>query len=77
MFSSICGWFFGLVRRYRTVKLPIEMLEAIEGFIEKHPEGGYSSIADFVKDAVRHQYCWFKLRSKEVSLCTKPQVTHA
>lgn len=57
-----------MVRHYRTVKLPIEMFEAIEVFIEKHPEYGYTSIADFVKDAVRHQYCWPKLRSEEERL---------
>jgi hypothetical protein len=54
-----------LVKRYRTVKLPIEMFEAIEVFIEKHPEYGYTSIADFVKDAVRHQYCWHKKSEEE------------
>jgi hypothetical protein len=34
------------------------MIEAIEFLIEHHPECGYSSVADFVKDSVRHHYCW-------------------
>jgi hypothetical protein len=34
------------------------MLEAIELLIKDHPEWGYSSNADFVKDAVRLHYCW-------------------
>jgi hypothetical protein len=34
------------------------MLESIELLIRNHPELGYSSIADFVKDAVRLHYCW-------------------
>jgi hypothetical protein len=43
------------------------MLEAIETLIEKHPECGYSSIADFVKDSIRQHYCWHvhKIRFKE------------
>ncbi len=49
---------FPLVRLYRTVKLPSKMLEAIESLIRDHQECGYSSIADFVKDSVRHNYCW-------------------
>lgn len=54
-------------RQYRTVKLPSKMLEAIETLIEKHPECGYSSIADFVKDSIRQHYCWHvhKIRFKE------------
>jgi hypothetical protein len=57
----------GLGRQYGTVKLPSKMLEAIEILIEKHPECGFSSKADFVKDAVRHHYCWHvhKIRFKE------------
>ena len=49
---------------YRTVKLPSNMLEAIELLMEGHPECGYSSVADFVKDSVRHHYCWHIHRIK-------------
>ena len=45
-----------MVKRYRTVKLPAKMLEAVEQLVKDHPEYGYSSIADFVKDSVRHHY---------------------
>jgi len=40
------------------------MLEAIELLIRDHPEYGYSSVADFVKDSVRHHYCWRVQRIK-------------
>jgi hypothetical protein len=43
------------------------MLEAVEAFIKDHPEYGYSSIANFVKDAVRHHYQWqtHRIEAKE------------
>ncbi|HKZ94045.1 MAG TPA: hypothetical protein VJ249_05635 [Candidatus Bathyarchaeia archaeon] len=53
-----------MVRLYRTVKLPSKMLEGIELLIKDHPECGYSSVADFVKDSVRHHYCWRINRTK-------------
>jgi len=53
-------------RRYRTVKLPSRMLEAVEQLMKEHPEYGYSSIADFVKDSIRHHYCWYVHKIKFV-----------
>ena len=47
-----------LTKQYRTVKLPSKMVQSIELLIKDHPELGYSSTADFVKDAVRLHYCW-------------------
>jgi len=47
-----------LTKQFRTVKLPSKMVDAIELLIEAHPELGYSSTADFVKDGVRLHYCW-------------------
>lgn len=55
-----------MVKRYRTVKLPVKMFEAVEQLVKDHPEYGYSSIADFVKDAVRHHYLWCVHRIKVV-----------
>ncbi len=55
--GSGCSW-FRMVKPYRSVKLPSGMLEAVESFVREHPECGYSSLADFVKDSVRHHYCW-------------------
>jgi len=49
----------GDVRRYRTVKLPSEMITAVEKLIKEHPEYGYTGLADFIKDAVRHHYVWY------------------
>jgi hypothetical protein len=40
------------------------MLEAVEQLVRDHPECGYSSIADFVKDSIRHHYCWYVHRIK-------------
>jgi Arc/MetJ-type ribon-helix-helix transcriptional regulator len=45
-------------KHHRTIKLPEKMVDAIEQLIEQHPECGYTSIADFVKDSIRHHYCW-------------------
>lgn len=39
--------------RYKGVSLPKEMVEEIERIIKDNPELGYTSVADFVKEAVR------------------------
>jgi metal-responsive CopG/Arc/MetJ family transcriptional regulator len=54
------GWQPELAKQYRTVKLPSKMLEEIELLIRDYPEWGYSSIADFIKDAVRF-YFWCRI----------------
>jgi Arc/MetJ-type ribon-helix-helix transcriptional regulator len=41
-------------RRYKTVKLPEEMVDAIEQLLKEHPEYGFFSVAEFMKDSVRH-----------------------
>ncbi|MCW3986322.1 MAG: ribbon-helix-helix domain-containing protein [Candidatus Bathyarchaeota archaeon] len=46
-------------RHYRTIKLPKEMIETIEQLMKEHPEYGYVSIADFVKDSIGQHYCWY------------------
>jgi metal-responsive CopG/Arc/MetJ family transcriptional regulator len=38
---------------YRTLTLPIEMVEEIEKVIKENPQLGYTSLAEFVKDAIR------------------------
>jgi len=65
------GWQPELAKQYRTVKLPSKMLEEIELLIRDHSEWGYSSIADFVKDAVRVHYCWriHRIKCKEEKFC--------
>jgi len=35
------------------------MITAIEKLIKDHPEYGYASLADFIKDSVRHHYVWY------------------
>ena len=39
--------------KYTSVSLPKKFTERIEQFIEAHPEEGYSSVADFIKEATR------------------------
>jgi len=47
--------------KFRNIKLPIEMVEAIEEVIKRHPECAWRSVADFVRDAVR-QLLWIEKR---------------
>ena len=53
--------------RFRTIKLPEAMVKNIELMVTMHPEWGYRSTADFVKDSVRHNFRWLvgKEQSKE------------
>ncbi len=37
---------------YRTIKLPKEMIEAIENIREKRPQFGFRSNAEFIKHSV-------------------------
>jgi len=39
--------------KYRSIKLPNGLVEAITDFITTQKEYGYNSIADFVKDSIR------------------------
>lgn len=52
--------------RYKTVTLPEPLLKEIEDFINKHPELGYGSITDFIKDAARdHMRDFYLVKSKK------------
>lgn len=39
--------------RFRGVSLKRELVNAVEQFIENHPNAGYKSISDFIHEAVR------------------------
>ena len=39
--------------KYRSIKLPNGLVEAIENFIDAHEGYGFNSIVDFVKDSIR------------------------
>ena len=39
---------------YVTLKIPQELITAIDEIIKKHPELGYRSRAEFVKEAIRN-----------------------
>jgi|GEM_PF-1003144 metal-responsive CopG/Arc/MetJ family transcriptional regulator len=41
------------IGKYKGISIPKEMFEEVEKVIKEHPELGYSSITDFIKDAVR------------------------
>ena len=41
--------------RYRTVNLPVGLVDEIDRLIEVFSEHGYSSRADFIKQAVREK----------------------
>jgi Arc/MetJ-type ribon-helix-helix transcriptional regulator len=44
--------------RYRTVKLPEPMVKAIEKILKEHPECGWQSTSEFVRDAIRYSLYW-------------------
>ena len=40
-------------KTFKGVSFKDSLIEAIEEFIEQHPEAGYKSVADFASEAVR------------------------
>lgn len=44
-----------MVKGYRQVSLPENFYADMENFIERHPELGYTSVAEFVKASVREK----------------------
>jgi len=42
--------------KYRGVSLSKEQIEMVEKYIEETPEANYTSIADFVSDAIRERF---------------------
>jgi hypothetical protein len=54
--------------KYRSISLPKELVETIEGFIEENPQASYKSIADFVVDAVRTLFEQFGVYPGNISL---------
>ena len=44
-----------LVDRYRTVNLPIDMVDEVDRLISVFSEHGYTSRADFIKQAIREK----------------------
>ena len=55
-------------RKYVTLKLPEEFVEMVREFIEKHPEWGYTSVPEFVKEAIRDYILYLEsLRESESS----------
>lgn len=44
-----------MVKGWRQVSLPEEFYSDIQRFVEKHPELGYASVAEFVRTASREK----------------------
>jgi metal-responsive CopG/Arc/MetJ family transcriptional regulator len=44
-----------MMDRYRTVNLPIDMVDEVDRLIDVFSEHGYTSRADFIKQAVREK----------------------
>ncbi len=42
-------------RGYRIVGLPNALIERIEGYIETHKEEGFTSIPEFIRQAIREK----------------------
>jgi hypothetical protein len=49
------------IGKYRGITLQRELLNKIEEYIKAHPEMGYTSIAEFVKEAVREKCAELKI----------------
>ena len=41
---------------YKTIKLPRAMLEKLDQYVKDHPELGYSSSSDLIRQCIRQQY---------------------
>jgi metal-responsive CopG/Arc/MetJ family transcriptional regulator len=54
--------------RYKGVSLPKDMIEEVERIVKEYPELGYTSVADFVKEAVREKI----LKLKQTLATTSP-----
>jgi len=54
--------------KYKTVTLPEPLMEEIKQFIDDHPELGYGSVTEFIKEASRGQmkeyYLIMKMKMK-------------
>ncbi len=50
---------------YVNVKLPKEMVEMVRKFIDEHPEWGFTSVPEFIKEAIRDYIIY--LESSKVS----------
>jgi len=40
---------------YGKVSVPQALLDRVDTYLKKHPEGGYTSVTDFVKSAIREK----------------------
>jgi len=58
--------------KWKTISLPEEMLKEIEEFIERNPEYGYTSVADFVTTAIRAYIDYRKILERREYSHKKP-----
>ncbi|GEM_PF-5504374 len=43
-----------MTQKYKNINLPIELVDEIDEHIEENPQKGYSSRAEFAKEAIRN-----------------------
>jgi hypothetical protein len=39
--------------KYKTISIKIETIEMIEKFMKEHPEWGYTSVTEFIRESLR------------------------
>jgi hypothetical protein len=61
------------IGKYRGITLQRELVDKIEEYVKAHPEMGYTSLADFVADAVREKCAELKILVPEPQL---PPIEH-
>ena len=64
---SRCGTYSRVVKGYRQVSIPDAFYEEIDEFVKGHPRLGYTSIAEFVKVAVREKMESLKIESNSTA----------
>ena len=64
---NLCGTYSRVVKGYRQVSIPDAFYEEIDEFVKGHPRLGYTSIAEFVKVAVREKMESLKIESNSTA----------
>ena len=52
------------IQQYRTISVPKDLMETVKKTLEEHPELGYSSVTEFIKDAIRQAFIDLKREGK-------------
>ena len=60
--------FMSKPKNYRTARIPSDVFNRVEEYIQEHPEFGYSSVANFITDSIRMN---MRLLNEEIKLRKK------